>query len=91
MAWSPHGRGGAELVPERVLLEDTAAGPIWFDPAVEDSELVPLDDADWEADLGAVAGGVRGQPCGGRGPGSWTTPGLTTGATVLAAMDSTTT
>ena len=35
----------------RVLLEDEAA-PIWFDPAVEDSELVPLDDADWEADLG---------------------------------------
>ncbi len=35
----------------RVLLEDQAA-PIWFDPAVEDSELVPLDDADWETDLG---------------------------------------
>jgi hypothetical protein len=26
---------------------------IWFDPAVEDSEIVPLDDADWEADLQA--------------------------------------
>ena len=25
--------------------------PIWYDPAVEDSELVPLDDADWDADL----------------------------------------
>jgi hypothetical protein len=35
----------------RVLLEDPAAPPIWFDPAIEDSELVPLDDADWEADL----------------------------------------
>jgi hypothetical protein len=25
--------------------------PIWYDPDVEDSELVPLDEADWEADL----------------------------------------
>jgi uncharacterized damage-inducible protein DinB len=37
----------------RVLLEDTGAGPIWFDLAVDDSELVPLDDADWDADLAA--------------------------------------
>ena len=37
----------------RVLLEDAAAGPIWFDPQIEDSEIVPLDDADWEADLAA--------------------------------------
>ena len=36
----------------RVLLDDGAA-PIWYDPAVEDSELVPLDDADWDADLAA--------------------------------------
>ncbi len=36
----------------RVLLDDPEAGYIWFDPAVEDSELVPLDDADWETDLG---------------------------------------
>ena len=35
----------------RVLLE-YPADPIWFDPAVEDSELVPLDDADWETDFG---------------------------------------
>jgi uncharacterized damage-inducible protein DinB len=27
--------------------------PIFYDPAVPDSELVPLDDADWEADLAA--------------------------------------
>ncbi len=26
-------------------------GMIWADPSVEDSELVPLDDADWNADL----------------------------------------
>ena len=25
--------------------------PIWFDPAEEDSELVPLDTADWDSDL----------------------------------------
>ena len=37
----------------RVLLRDSGASPIWYDPAVEDSELVPLDDADWEADLRA--------------------------------------
>jgi uncharacterized damage-inducible protein DinB len=36
----------------RVLLEDSGAGPIWFVPAVEDSELVPLDDAVWATDLG---------------------------------------
>jgi uncharacterized damage-inducible protein DinB len=34
----------------RVLEREPEAPPIWFDPAVEDSELVPLDDADWEAD-----------------------------------------
>ena len=37
---------------QSVLLEDPEAGPIWFDPAIDDSELVPLDDADWETDLG---------------------------------------
>jgi uncharacterized damage-inducible protein DinB len=35
----------------RALLSEPDAPPIWFDPAVEDSELVPLDDADWDADL----------------------------------------
>ena len=35
----------------RVLLRDPDAPSIWSDPSVEDSELVPLDDADWEADL----------------------------------------
>jgi uncharacterized damage-inducible protein DinB len=30
-----------------------AAPPIWYDPEVEDSELVPLDAANWEADLAA--------------------------------------
>jgi uncharacterized damage-inducible protein DinB len=33
----------------RVLLEEDAS-PIWFDPAIEDSELIPLDDADWDGD-----------------------------------------
>ncbi|HEX9681911.1 MAG TPA: DinB family protein [Acidimicrobiales bacterium] len=37
----------------RVLLRDSDTPPIWFDPAIEDSELVPLDDADWQADLDA--------------------------------------
>ena len=37
----------------RVLLAAPETPPIWYDPAVEDSELVPLDDADWAADLSA--------------------------------------
>ena len=37
----------------RVLLDDPSATPIWYDPAVPDSELVPLDGASWEADLAA--------------------------------------
>jgi len=37
----------------RVLLRQPDEPPIWYDPAVEDSELVPLDGADWEADLAA--------------------------------------
>ena len=34
----------------RTLLVD-GCGWIWCDPNIEDSELVPLDDADWEADV----------------------------------------
>ena len=37
----------------RVLLRESDTPPIWYDPAIDDSELVPLDDADWEADLAA--------------------------------------
>ena len=37
----------------RVLLREAEAPPIWYDPAIEDSELVPLDDAEWEADVAA--------------------------------------
>jgi hypothetical protein len=37
----------------RVLLNDADAPPIWYDPAAEDSELVPLDEAVWEVDLAA--------------------------------------
>jgi hypothetical protein len=36
-----------------VLLREPDAPSIWYDPAVEDSELVPLDDADWPSDLAA--------------------------------------
>ena len=35
----------------RVLVNDPTAPSIWYDPAIEDSELMPLDDADWESDL----------------------------------------
>ena len=37
----------------RVLLRETEAPFIWRDPAVEDRDLVPLDDADWEDDRAA--------------------------------------
>jgi uncharacterized damage-inducible protein DinB len=37
----------------RVLLREPDTPPIWYDLAVEDSELVPLDDADWASDLAA--------------------------------------
>ena len=37
----------------RTLLDEPGAPSLWFDPAVDDSELVPLDDADWDADLSA--------------------------------------
>jgi uncharacterized damage-inducible protein DinB len=37
----------------RVLLREPDALWIWYDPAVEDSELVPLDEADWATDLAA--------------------------------------
>ncbi len=37
----------------RVLLREPETPYIFADAAVDDSELVPLDDADWEADLAA--------------------------------------
>jgi uncharacterized damage-inducible protein DinB len=37
----------------RVLLRDQAIPPLWFDPDVEDSEFVPLDGANFDADLAA--------------------------------------
>ena len=37
----------------RRVLQQDGAPPIWYDPAIEDSELIPLDDADWDADLAA--------------------------------------
>ena len=37
----------------RVLLTEPDAPTIWSDPTVDDSELVPLDAAIWEADLAA--------------------------------------
>jgi uncharacterized damage-inducible protein DinB len=36
---------------QRVLLRQPDFPSIWYDPAVPDSELVPLADADWEADV----------------------------------------
>jgi len=35
----------------RTLLRETKAPYIWLDPDIDDSELVPLDDADWDSDV----------------------------------------
>ena len=35
----------------RVLRRQPETPSIWYDPAIDDSELVPLDDADWETDV----------------------------------------
>jgi hypothetical protein len=35
----------------RVLQHDPDAPYLWYDAAVEDSDIAPLDAADWEADL----------------------------------------
>src|ERR1022692_2963593 len=35
----------------KVFQRDQDAPTIWDDPDVEDSDLAPLDDADWEADV----------------------------------------
>lgn len=35
----------------RVLSGEAEAGPIFYDPEIEDSELVPLDEAVWKDDL----------------------------------------
>ena len=37
----------------RALLKEPDAPYIWYDRDVEDSEMVPLDDADWDADVAA--------------------------------------
>jgi uncharacterized damage-inducible protein DinB len=37
----------------RVLGHDPELAPIWYTVGVEDSELFPLDDADWDDDLAA--------------------------------------
>ncbi|MGA2519850.1 MAG: DinB family protein [Acidimicrobiales bacterium] len=37
----------------RTLLRQPELASIWYDDAIEDSELFPLDDADWAADRGA--------------------------------------
>jgi len=37
----------------RVLQREPDAPYIWYDPAIEDSEMVPLAGADWDADLAA--------------------------------------
>jgi uncharacterized damage-inducible protein DinB len=37
----------------RVLQRQPDAPYLWYDPAAEDSDMIPLDTADWEADLAA--------------------------------------
>src|SRR2546421_6223262 len=40
----------------RVLQRDPDAPYLWYDPAVEDSDIAPLDQADWDQDLAAWQG-----------------------------------
>ena len=37
----------------RTLLRQPETPPIWYDPEIEDSEMIPLDHAVWEDDLAA--------------------------------------
>jgi hypothetical protein len=39
-----------------VLQREPGAPYLWYDPAIEDSEMIPLDGADWEADLAGKGG-----------------------------------
>ena len=48
----PHGRGRAQLVPPGAAGRARHAADL-VRPGLDDSELVPLDDADWEHDLAA--------------------------------------
>ena len=43
----------------RTLLDEPDAPPIWYDPEIKDSELVPLDDANWQSDLDIGKPNVR--------------------------------
>ncbi len=36
---------------QRTLRQDPDASALWFEGGIEDSEFVPLDDADWASDL----------------------------------------
>ncbi len=38
---------------QRVLLVVDETPPTWFDTTIDDSELVPLDGADWSEDVAA--------------------------------------
>ena len=43
----------------RVLQREPGAPYIWYDPAIENSEMVPLDGAEWEAGLAHGRPSVR--------------------------------
>ena len=57
----------------RVLLSQPETPPIWYDPAVDDSELVPLDDANWEDDLAAWQAECEDKPSRRQSVTPWTT------------------
>ena len=52
----------------RVLQREPGAPYIWYDPAIENSEMVPLDGAEWEADLAAWQAECQASREGGRCP-----------------------
>ena len=51
----------------RILQREPGAPYLWYDPAIEDSEMVPLDGAVGSRP-GGMAGRVPGEPEGGRCP-----------------------
>ena len=58
----PHGRGRAELVRPRPARASPRPASYFATEGVEDSELVPLDDAVWEDDLEVWRDGVQHEP-----------------------------
>jgi hypothetical protein len=63
-----HAAEGERTWFQRNLLNIQDAPFIWADPAIEDREFAPLDDADWVTDLATWEAELRAEPCSSRHP-----------------------